>query len=164
MNRILQLAGLKRHPELILILALTAVSGTLFSQTGSVQIRVVVENIRSDRGTLALALYRSPEGWPYEPEFDFFLKKDSLRDGRLSYLVNNLKPGRYALSVLDDENNDGEMDYFCGIPREGWGFCNNPPVLRLRPPRYEQCSFQAEGDSLTITVRMNYMGSGAKEQ
>lgn len=67
-----------------------------------------------------------------------------------------LRPGSYALLVIHDENGNGKLDMTVGIPREGFGFSNNP-TIRMRPPRLDEVRFTlAPGDSAQ-TVRMRYV-------
>ncbi len=41
----------------------------------------------------------------------------------------NLPPGDYALAAIHDENSNARLDRnFIGIPKEGFGFANNPHV------------------------------------
>ena len=63
--------------------------------------------------------------------------------------------GHYAISIFQDSNNNQTLDAnFLKIPKERFGFSNNPR-LKMGGPQYEDCSF-AKGpgtDSLTIELR-----------
>ena len=43
------------------------------------------------------------------------------------------RTGDYALAVIHDENGNGQLDTFAGIPREGYGFSRNAPSASARP-------------------------------
>ena len=59
--------------------------------------------------------------------------------------------GRYALMVIHDENGNGKLDTnLVGIPVEGYGFSNNPRVMRK--PTWEESRFEFGGDAQAITV------------
>ena len=63
--------------------------------------------------------------------------------------------GHYAISIFQDRNNNQTLDAnFLKIPRERFGFSNNPR-LKMGGPQYEDCSFmKGPGtDSLTIELR-----------
>ncbi|MFZ5941647.1 MAG: DUF2141 domain-containing protein [Bacteroidota bacterium] len=152
---------MKRTSGILLLLFL---STCLPAKGQKCVLEVLLHNIRNTDGTVSVAVYRTTEEWPYEPSFSFKLNKNIMSGQAMRFLTDTLLPGRYALSVLDDENDNGEMDYFCGIPREGWGFCNNPAVIRLRAPGFDLCSFEIRGDTTTLEVKINYIGSGAKER
>ncbi|HDS06324.1 MAG TPA: DUF2141 domain-containing protein [Bacteroides sp.] len=125
--------------------------------TGTLEIRFT--GIRSDRGQIAVGMNRSPEGWPREPHMDFFWEKDGLDNGVLVAEIENLPYGVYAISVLDDVNRNGEMEMVLGIPREGWGFSNNP-ANRLSPPDFNKCAFLIEQPFVRITIELHYAAGG----
>ena len=58
----------------------------------------------------------------------------------LTVKLDNLEYGTYAVSMMDDEDANLEMDKFLGIPREGFGFSQNPRV-GMSVPKFEECSF-----------------------
>lgn len=71
-----------------------------------------------------------------------------------SFVFEGLPAGRYAVMVTHDENGNGRMDANAmGMPLEGYGFSNNPPVMRK--PTWEEAAFDvgAGGASITIELR-----------
>ena len=64
--------------------------------------------------------------------------------------------GRYAVSVLHDENGNGKPDMAVMIPREGFGFSRNP-VVRFGPPAFARAAFAVGPDNQRQTIRMRYM-------
>jgi uncharacterized protein (DUF2141 family) len=47
----------------------------------------------------------------------------------------HLPPGDYGVAVIHDENQNARLDRnFIGIPKEGFGFANNPHVGLSAPP------------------------------
>jgi len=60
---------------------------------------------------------------------------------------------RYAVSVVIDENMNGQLDTnLLGIPSEAIGTSNNP-TSRFGPPSYEESSFVIEDEEARITIR-----------
>ncbi len=57
--------------------------------------------------------------------------------------------------MFHDENGNGKLDTFLGIPREGFGFSKNPPV-RPRAPKFSECSFDVHASS-SIAITMQYL-------
>lgn len=50
-------------------------------------------------------------------------------------IINNLKPGKYAIRFYHDENVDGHLDSnFIGKPTEGYGYSNNVKGKFGEPP------------------------------
>ncbi|HBB92875.1 MAG: hypothetical protein A2X22_05855 [Bacteroidetes bacterium GWF2_49_14] len=103
------------------------------------KIRIGLINIRNTMGVVRISVCASEDQFPYHPFRTYILTKDSLRDGNLQTTITDLDPGTYAISLLDDENNSGGMDYnFLGIPQEGYGFANNVKPL-LKCPDFKRC-------------------------
>ena len=71
--------------------------------------------------------------------------------------VKDLPYGTYAVSVLDDENSNLDMDNFLGIPKEGYGFSNDAEV-KISPPKFEECSFVIDQPLKKISIEIRYMG------
>ncbi len=50
-------------------------------------------------------------------------------------LWENLPPGDYGVAAIHDENRNAKLDRnLIGIPKEGFGFGNNPHVGLSAPP------------------------------
>jgi uncharacterized protein (DUF2141 family) len=119
------------------------------------KVRIDLSNIRNTKGVVRISVCASEDEYPYHPFRTYVLTKDSLRDGKLQTTITDLDPGTYAISLLDDENNSGGMDYnFIGIPQEGFGFANNVKPL-LKCPEFRRClvTLRDGENNLEITVR-----------
>lgn len=68
----------------------------------------------------------------------------------------DLPYGRYALSVIHDENNNAKLDTRLGIPREGFGFSNNPAIL-FGPPSFRAASFLIDSATPHQAINIKYM-------
>ena len=64
--------------------------------------------------------------------------------------------GTYALLVVHDENRNGRLDMTLGIPREGFGFSNNP-AMRPRAPRWDEIRVTVPPGAVTQTIRVRYV-------
>jgi uncharacterized protein (DUF2141 family) len=149
--------------QLILITLLLFISHSypLLAQspgTGTLEIRFT--NLRSDVGSMSIGINTSEKGWPRKAEMEFQLKKVNVKDGVFVAQVPNLPFGTMAISVLDDENEDVEMEMTLGIPREGFGFSNDAPIRGLSSPKFEACSFRFEKTGQQISIALRYMGKG----
>ena len=75
--------------------------------------------------------------------------------GKASCVFTNVRAGTYAVSVMHDENSDGELETnLVGRPKEWWGVSNNVPAERFGPPKYEAASFPYPGDATTIGIKL----------
>ncbi|MBT8469966.1 MAG: DUF2141 domain-containing protein, partial [Deltaproteobacteria bacterium] len=70
-------------------------------------------------------------------------------------VFKGLEPGKYAVSVMHDEDKDGELKTsMVGRPKEWWGVSNNVPPERFGPPKYQAAVFSYTGDPKTIKVKL----------
>ncbi len=66
----------------------------------------------------------------------------------------DLPAGEYALSVFLDENNNGKLDQnMLGIPRERFGFSNNPRIL-TGAPSYRDCAVRVLDQENEMEIRL----------
>jgi uncharacterized protein (DUF2141 family) len=60
-------------------------------------------------------------------------------------IVENLKPGKYAFKFFHDENQNNKLDgNWLGIPKEGFGFSNDP-AMTFGPPAFGKTVFELNG-------------------
>ncbi len=97
-----------------------------------------------------------------------FLKENYLSETPFKEIVCTLEPnsnhitlpdmpdGEYSIFLFEDSNNNGELDLnFLGIPKEAFGFSQNPK-LRFSAPSYEQTSFMKQGSNQIVIELRNY--------
>lgn len=141
--------------KLLVLCALMGFSVYAICQT---KLQVTVKNIKGHKGNIMVGIFDSNEN---------FLKKPL--DGRMvqasgdSIIVvfENLKPGKYAVSVLHDANKNKDLDQNkLGIPKEGFGFSNNVTGA-MGPPSFERALIDLTQDqNMDIDIKMKYMGKG----
>ena len=74
---------------------------------------------------------------------------------RMTLTFDSLPSGPRAVRIFHDENSNGRLDTnLLGIPREGYGFSNNPRS-RLGVPAFEDRLFILRSDT-TITITLVY--------
>ncbi len=125
----------------------------IFGQT----VEVEITDIRSGKGKIIIGVFRNQEQFKNENSIlEVTISKEGMINGKVSTIIE-LPPGIYGISVLDDENGNGEMDYnFLGIPREGFGFSNYYHTA-LRRPVFENFKFELKkSQRKKIHVKMNY--------
>jgi uncharacterized protein (DUF2141 family) len=119
-------------------------------------IEVRIENLRNMRGVVHLCLTADAVAFP-----DCDKDPNALRQtvaARQASLVRfeDVTPGAHALALFHDENGNQKLDTFLGIPREGYGFSQNPTV-RFGPPSFAQARFNVGKGIARLTVRMQYL-------
>ena len=130
---------------------------TVFQKQQFDGIELIISNIRNKTGLIRIGLYESDKGFPDKPEVSFSLAKDTILSGKLTLLIPIKETGSFAISILDDENKNGKMDYRFGImPKEGFGFSNNPKIS-MKAPSFDETRFWYKGERLVVSVRMVYI-------
>jgi uncharacterized protein (DUF2141 family) len=68
----------------------------------------------------------------------------------------NLPPGDYGVAAIHDENSNAKLDRnFFGIPKEGFGFANNPHV-GLGPPAFRLAVMHVHCPVTETTIHLQY--------
>lgn len=77
---------------------------------------------------------------------------------KVTLTFRDVKPGRYAIALLHDENANGKADRAAMmIPREGFGFSRDAKV-RFGPPKFREAAFEvAPGASEKLVIHMRYL-------
>ena len=83
--------------------------------------------------------------------------KNNISNSRITVIIDSLPRKTYAIAVLDDINDNNEMDFRLGLPTEGFGMSTNPSFLKLKPPGFEEVSFELDKPVLHMKVKMNYI-------
>lgn len=133
---------------LILLLWLPVVARS----QGSIEVKVT--EIREAKGDIRVGLFK---------DADTFLKKaiegkvvKASKDG-VTVVFENVPEGDYAVSVLHDENGNGEMDSnVVGIPKEGFAFGNNA-MGTFGPPSFEKAKVVVKNGRVRQELKMKYM-------
>jgi uncharacterized protein (DUF2141 family) len=99
---------------------------------------------------------KNPAHFPNCGDDPAAVKRSVAAAGASAIGISGIMPGSYALSVIHDENRNGKLDTFLGVPREGFGFSHNP-VIRFGPPRFAQVRFDARSGMSRQRVRMQYL-------
>ena len=140
--------------------ALTALVGAAppTVPANSSNVVVTVLGLRNDRGTLRACMTDEASDFPKcaSPRHDI---SESIAPGNpVTLTFKDVAPGRYAIALLHDENNNGKMDRaMLLIPREGFGFSRDAKV-RMGPPKFGSAAFEvAKGESEHLTIHMRYM-------
>ena len=149
------------RPSLLLLPALFLLSAAApdappqSKQSKGTGIDLLFDNLRSGRGILRLCLSRNPAHYP-DCSRDPQARQVNVPAGRGNFRFDNLPQGTYALTALHDENGNGKLDTFLGIPREGFAFSNNPKV-GFGPPSYERVRFSIGPTRALVRLQFKYI-------
>ena len=117
---------------------------------------VDLKGFHSDRGTAIVSVFSGPRGFPEAVAAAAATASLPVRDGRARAIFPGLSYGEYAISVLHDEDGDGEMAKgLFGAPREGFGFSGHPDY-RFGPPDFAAVSFPLLTPQLEMSIDLRY--------
>ncbi len=100
-------------------------------------LRIHVDGLRNSKGVVGAAIFKSADGWPENASKSFRRWPTPIASGahEATVVMENLLPGDYGVVAIHDENKNQKLDRnFVGIPKEGFGFANNPRVRLSAPP------------------------------
>lgn len=138
---------------LAIAFAAPAVGQTAEAQPASLD--VTVAGIKNPTGVIRLALCPAGAKFPDCGARAVRTEVLKIEGGQARIKLTGLAPGSYAVSVFHDANNNGKLDTFAGIPREGYGFSNNP-AFQPRAPRFAECEIAVTGAD-AANIRMRYI-------
>ncbi len=120
-------------------------------------LKLEFDQIRSNTGKIYVFIYNYENQYPENPYLNFEIDKKMVSSsGKLTFTIPDLMRGKYAISVLDDENSNEDLDVFLGVPTEGYGFSNNiRPFLAL--PEYHELLFDLDSDKETLNLSIQYV-------
>ncbi len=142
--------------------ALLACSASLGGLVGAApaqlgQVAVTVTDLRSDKGVVRACLTAKPKAFPDCSKDPAAYKMSVPAGERVELQFEEVVPGRYAISLLHDENANGKADRILGMmPKEGFGFSRDAPV-RMGPPKFEHAAFDYGGETTALTIKMRYL-------
>jgi uncharacterized protein (DUF2141 family) len=118
-------------------------------------LNIQVTGFRNNTGTAGSLVFPSPAGWPDN------ITKTIVHGGfpianRQAQLQFQVPAGRYAVVVIHDENSNMKLDRnFFGIPREGFGFSNNPRVS-FSTPSFQSAVIPVACPATQIEIKLTY--------
>lgn len=147
------------RPLLALTLALP-LAGTAAAESvptpGLTQVSVVVTGLRNTKGQVLACLTAQPKAFPD-------CRKDPAAREAIVPAATSVRiefgavpAGRYAISMIHDENANRKMDMALMMPKEGYGFSRDAPV-RMGPPKFDKAAFDVSGATIQQTAKMRYL-------
>ena len=128
----------------------------LAAAQGPSDLEIRVQGLRNAQGAVRLCLTRNPAHFPDCNRDPAAVKRSVNAAQAASIRLGGMVPGVYALAVIHDENGNGRLDKFMGIPREGFGFSRNPRI-RMGPPRFEEVRFELGTGRVRQSVQIKYL-------
>ncbi|MCX6301035.1 MAG: DUF2141 domain-containing protein [Bacteroidia bacterium] len=125
--------------------ALIMISNIAMSQD---TLRIEILGIRNDENVIMLQLFNENEE-VIRQEMSIIVEK------KCTIIIEDLKPGKYAVRYFHDENGNGALDTNnLGIPTEGYGFSNDAYGM-FGPKPFNEWLFEFNA-SKKIILKINY--------
>ena len=116
-----------------------------------VTLTIEVQNIRTQKGTVYFALFKSTDDFPTGKPSE---GKKVNATGNQVQTTFSVGPGTYAIAIFHDENANGHMDKkMFGIPKEPYGFSNNFRP-KMSAPKFRDCEFTVGSTAKTISIKL----------
>lgn len=150
-----------RGPAVSLLAAVAAVSLAvlLAAPAGAAEtapLSITVVGVEAGEGTVRADIYDSADAFR-EPEQAVASRAvpAAQAGGTINLAPVPLPPGRYAVIVYHDADDDGELDRFLGMmPTEGYGVSTNPSLSG--PPDFDETAVALPPEGTGIRITMQY--------
>ena len=122
------------------------------------RVTVTITNLRNADGVIRACMTTQEKSFPKcRGVAGAHAAKVDAREGTVTLTFDHVKPGRYAIALLHDENENGKADRALGMmPKEGFGFSRDAKV-RMGPPDFADAAFDIGTEDRALTIRMRYM-------
>jgi uncharacterized protein (DUF2141 family) len=111
---------------------------------------IKVNNILKQDNFIRVAIYNNASDFPGNYVNAIETVNVPVTGTTQTITIKNLKPDTYAISLFHDTNDNEILDTnSIGIPREPFGFSNNPRLFG--PPKFHKCKFKFT-ESMTKTI------------
>ena len=138
------------------VMAFSALLETVSVGAQTATLVVDVDQVRDNKGQIALTLFASADGFAMQPEKALRYVFLPAGEGSVRFRVADLPYGTYAIAVLHDANKNERVDLnFLGIPKEGTGSSNDVRNL-FSGPEFDQAKFEFRPGRENLRIRMFY--------
>jgi len=120
-------------------------------------ITITVSKLRSAKGVVLADLFASEKGFPDEPKKALRNVKVKISGTTATAKFEGVPHGTYAISLMHDENDDGELESnWYGKPLEGVGTSNDAQKKSSGMPKFADATFRLDGPELALKAEMAY--------
>ena len=135
--------------QLIFLISLLLFSQNLWSR----EVTLHFTNTHYTAGDMAIAVFDNADGFPTKGSI---LNTTFVVDGKTDTVTTtlDLEDGHYAIAFFLDENGNTKLDKnFIGIPKERFGFSNNPRIL-TGPPSFNESEIEVSETNSEFSMKL----------
>jgi uncharacterized protein (DUF2141 family) len=123
--------------------------------TGNLEIKL--NSLKNTKGRVCLTVFSGPKGFPAGGKGSSLKSSRCIAASGTTVTFTNLPLGNYAIAAIHDSNSDGKLNTNpLGVPSEGFGFSNNPP-LRFGPASFADSQVFVSGTKTVVQIQMRYV-------
>ncbi len=134
---------------LLMGLFLMSILTTAQTKETTYNITITIDNVVNDNGTVLAGLHSA----------ETFMKgqgvqnlQSTIKNGKITLVFKDVKPGEYAILAMHDENNNKQMDRDAnGMPTESYGISGS--LTSYGPPSFNNAKFTVTDKDLEFTIR-----------
>lgn len=139
-----------------LLTLLCAGMGSALADGDRFNLRISAAGATTDKGHLIFALYSSADDWLKKPVDKLVIRVQEGQPVVADFGIRDA--GEYGVALLYDVNDNGKLDTRrFKIPKEEFGFSNNPKIM-FGPPKWKDAVFSLNDGDLEIEVKMVKIG------
>jgi uncharacterized protein (DUF2141 family) len=120
------------------------------------EVSITVTGLRNTRGLVLACLTAQPRAFPNCSKDPAARSAIVPASATVRIDFGPVPPGRYAIALIHDENANHKLDMALIVPREGYGFSRDAPVM-MGPPKFAAAAFDVAGAPLSLSARMRYL-------
>ncbi|XUU61466.1 DUF2141 domain-containing protein [Erythrobacter sp. HA6-11] len=144
-------------------LSLTASEAGIAQETASAlsgngKVVISITNLRNTKGVIRACMTTNADIFPRCRKDPASYRTVVNAGDEVTLTFTGVKPGRYSIALLHDENDNGKADraLLGMMPKEGFGFSKDAPV-RMGPPSFDDAAFDFTGGETKLSIKMRYM-------
>ncbi len=135
------------------MIRLALISCVAAHPTFAADLNVRVNGGTPETGQVMAALFAGEAEWMKTPVSEQITPIGP--NGGAQFIFSKLTSGTYGLSIIYDEDADGELDLnLLGIPTERFGFSNNARAS-FGPPKWNKVKFELSEPSTSIDIKLD---------
>ena len=147
----------RNRPRLGAALGLVGAAAMLGGATKeTADIKVSISNVRNTKGVVHACLTPDKKDFPNCKKQPKHHQLTVSAKKSLTITFKGVKPGKYAIALMHDENKNGKIDRPVLIPTEGFGFSRNAKV-RMGPPSFKAAAFDVKAGENSHAIKMRYI-------
>ena len=111
------------------------------------KVEITINGIEESKGTVLVAVYNSEETFMKKHVYS---GKQKASSKQVTVILENVKPGEYAITTFHDENDNDKLDTnFMGMPKELYGFSHDAKGS-FGPPSFDKAKVNVNGDKKLV--------------